>query len=74
MVGQALTAYQAVKSGITRKDVEKNFKSDGGIHFRDHGQLEVTFALAQGRTDAMSSPDDVVATVSKLFIDYPTKD
>jgi hypothetical protein len=84
IVQRALEAYRAIKPGITRKEVEKNFKYDGGLNFRDHGRytyggcdyikLEVTFEPAPDRSNSFSSPDDTVITVSKLFIDYPTKD
>jgi hypothetical protein len=69
---------------MARKEVEKDFKYDGGIQFRDRGlytyrgcayiKLEVDFQLAPNQPDARSSPDDTVTKVSKLFIDYPTMD
>jgi|SRR5450432_2150324 hypothetical protein len=84
MVQRALEAYRAIKPGITRKDVEKDFKYDGGLNFRDHGRytyrgcnyikLEVTFEPAPDPGNIFGSPDDTVITASKLFIDYPTMD
>jgi hypothetical protein len=80
---QALEAYRAIKLGITRKDVERDFKYDGGASFRDHGRytyrgcdyikLEVTFEPSPNQPDVLSSPDDTVTAASKLFIDYPAR-
>jgi hypothetical protein len=84
VVEQALAAYQAVRPGIKRKEVERSFKYDGGLQFPDHGRytyrgceyikLEIDFKPAPDRGNAASSPDDTVATASRLFIDYPTRD
>jgi hypothetical protein len=80
---QAFKAYGEIKPGVMRKDVETNFDYDGGLNWREHGRytyrgcnlikLEVDFVLA---SDAGNPPhsNDTVKTVSKLFIDDPTKD
>jgi hypothetical protein len=84
LVEQALAAYREIKPDNTRREVEKNFDYDGGIHFRDHGRytyrgcnylkLEVDFHLAPDTGKVPNSVNDTVTTVSKLFIDYPSKD
>jgi hypothetical protein len=84
VVEQALNAYRAVRPGSKRREVERSFRYDGGLQFPDHGRytyrgceyikLEIDFKLAPDRGNAGSSPDDTVAAVSRLFIDYPTRD
>lgn len=84
LVEQALKAYQEIKPGITRKEVERNFEYDGGLDFRELGRytfrgcnyikVEVNFALAPDIENVPDRSNDIVATVSKLFIDYPSKD
>jgi hypothetical protein len=84
LVEQALKAYQEVKPGITRKEVERNFEYDGGLDFRELGRytfrgcnyikVEVNFVLAPDIGNVPDRSNDTVATVSKLFIDYPSKD
>ena len=84
LVEQALAAYKQVKPGITRKEVEKNFDYDGGLNFAERGRyryrgcdyikLEVDFKSAPRAGNALTSPNDTVTTVSRLFIDYPTQD
>jgi len=81
----ALADYHAIRPGVTRRDVEKNFKEDGGLQFRDKGRytykgceyikIEITFEAApSGGGVRPTSPGDVVQGVSQLFIDYPVKD
>jgi hypothetical protein len=82
IVQRALEDYRAIKPGLTRKDVEKMFKYDGGLQSTGQGRfthkdctyikLDVTFQLAPN--GAGKSPDDIVKTVSRLYIDYPTMD
>jgi hypothetical protein len=64
--------------------VEKKFKYDGGVQFPDQSRfthrgcdyikVEVTFQPAPNRGKNLTSPDDVVTAVSKLYIDYPARD
>jgi hypothetical protein len=85
VVQRALTDYRTIKPGVTRRDVEKAFKEDGGLQFRDRGRytyrnceyikIEITFKAApSGGGVRPTSPGDVVEGVSQLFIDYPVKD
>jgi len=81
---RALEAYRVIKPGLARKDVEKTFKYDGGIQFPDEARfvykdwayikLDITFEPAANRGSELASPDDIVKTVSRLYIDYPIKD
>jgi hypothetical protein len=78
LIQQALLAYGKIKPGVVRQDVENSFLEEGGPRFRDHGRyfyrgceyikLEIDFQPAP------DSVNDSVRAVSKLFIDYPTKD
>lgn len=84
IVRQALEDYRAIKPGLKRKDVEKTFKYDGGLQSPVQGRftykdcayikLDITFQLGANRGDEQASPDDVVKTVSRLYIDYPFAD
>ncbi len=81
---RALEDYQTIKPGLARKEVEKKFKYDGGVQFPDQSRfthrgcdyikVEVTFQPAPNRGKNLTSPDDVVTAVSKLYIDYPARD
>ena len=81
---RALEDYQTIKPGLARKEVEKKFKYDGGVQFPDQSRfthrgcdyikVEVTFQPAPNRGKSLTSPDDVVTEVSKLYIDYPARD
>jgi len=84
IVSRALADFQQVKPGVKRKDVEKLFKYEDGLQFPDNARyayrsceyikLEVQFDAAPSRGGSVTSPEDTVRAVSKLFIDYPTKD
>jgi hypothetical protein len=83
MVRQALTAYQQIKVGSTRADVERYFIRDGGAQFRQNTRyvyrqcsylhLDVDFE-EKGEAGTSLSPEDKVARVSKLYVDYAAKD
>lgn len=84
MVQQALADSRRVAPGVSREEVEKYFKNDGGLQFPPHTRytyrqcdyikLEVDFDPAPSPGKDFTSPDDKVKNVSKLFIDYPLKD
>ena len=84
MVQQALAAYQAIKPGITRKQVEDDFKEEGGGQFREQTRytykgcryikVNIDFASVGDPKQLIFSPDDKVTGVSKLYIEYPIKD
>lgn len=84
VVQQALSDYQHIKAGASRRDVEKFFVLDGGLQFRNsttyaypkcnYIKLEIDFSPAPSGTPVLLSPDDTVTKVSKLFVEYPAKD
>lgn len=84
MVQRALADSQRIKVGMTRTQLEKYFVADGGVQFPNNWRyvypkceylkLEVEFTAGPTRGQALSSPDDTVTRVSKLFVDYPVKD
>ena len=84
VVRQALDDAQRIQPGVKRVDVETYFKYEGGVQFPDNARfvyakceyikLEVEFEPSPSRRNAMTSPDDTVRRVSKLYIEYPVKD
>jgi predicted membrane-bound spermidine synthase len=84
VVQQALSDYQHIKAGATRREVEKYFVLDGGLQFRskttyaypkcNYIKLEIEFSPAPSGAPVLLSPDDTVTKVSKLFVGYPAKD
>jgi hypothetical protein len=83
VVRNALQDFQRVKVGMTRKDVEKYFVQDGGMNFRgrtfyvyrkcDYIKLTVSFT-PDPSVDPGFSPNDTITELSRLIIDYPTRD
>ena len=83
VVQQALVASREIKAGATRADVERHFVRDGGVQFRQttryvyrqcpYLRLDVDFDVTRGAA-ASFSPEDKVVKVSKLYVDYSTKD
>jgi len=81
---QALDDYLQIKAGMTRREVQKQFKEDGGIQVRGqtryvykkcaYVQVEITFKLAEPGKPVESSPDDIVTKVSKPYLAYTTMD
>ena len=80
---QALRTYANIKIGMTRSEVEKYFVRDGGAQFPSHTRyvypgcsyihLDVDFA-ATGTVEHLFSSGDRVTRVSKLYLDYPSRD
>lgn len=86
LVQKALADSQHVRPGLKRKEVEGYFTPDGGVQsppdtrYRYRGcdciKLDVQYKAspaARGNPFA-TSPDDVVRSVSKLYIEYPITD
>jgi hypothetical protein len=84
LIVQALEAAKKLKPGMLRADIEKDFQPDGGVSFRTQGRyvfrmcpyikIDVNFDL-QGPTETPSpSPKDRIATVSRLYLEYPFAD
>ena len=73
-----------IRPGMMRKDVEKHFSEDGGMQFPLKGRyvwplcmylkLDVEYDLSPSRGKNLTSPEDTVRTVSKLYVEYPAKD
>jgi hypothetical protein len=83
MVQQALVDYARIKSGLTRREVEKYFMQQGGVQFPGsthylyrkcrYLHVDVDFT-SKGTGDRLFSPDDVVTKASQLYVDYTAKD
>ena len=82
-VQQALVDRDRIKVGIARREVEKYFVQDGGGQFPSttryvytrcrYLHVDIDFE-AKGSAGQLFSGDDVVTKVSKLYVDYSTKD
>lgn len=83
VVAEALSAFQQVKKGMTRADVEKLLSLDGGMDFRtksryvfpkcDYLKLDLEFSPDPKVTNA-SSPRDTVISIGRPYLAYPSKD
>jgi hypothetical protein len=83
VIDAALSDYQHIKTGITRRDVDRYFELDGGLQFPSSARyvypkcrylhLDIEFE-AKGNVDRPLSPDDKVVKASRLYVDYPVKD
>lgn len=83
VIEAALNAARAVTPGLTRSQVDKNFVPDGGVQFASktryvysgcsliHIDVEFDVKASPGH---LTSPQDLVITTSKLYIEYPAKD
>jgi len=84
LVQDALQASQRIKSGETRRQLEADFREDGGAQVRDETRyiyrrcryirVDVDFKLAPPEDSPADSPDDTVVKVSKPYLAYPTMD
>lgn len=73
---------------MIRADVEKNFKLDGGLQFFSKSfsttrylyskcafiKIDVKFKAAAANETGSLSPNDIVVSVSKLYLEYPFTD
>lgn len=84
LIRQALDDSLHIKAGMTRADVGKNFQRDGGLQARFTTRylyskcglikIEVEFkAVAKSETEFFS-PNDIVVSVSKPYLEYPVND
>ena len=83
VIQQALHDCQRIKVGITRGEVEKYFAQEGGMQFPTNTRyvypkcqylhVDVEFT-AKGPAEHLFSNEDIVTKVSKLYVDYSTKD
>ena len=83
LVERALADYGHLSVGITRRDIPKNFVPDGGAQFASktrfvHAEckyLHVDVEFDLFKPDSIQpSPEDKVARVSKLYVEWPAKD
>lgn len=82
-IEQALQDFGRIKTGMMRHDVERYFTLDGGMNFRlqtyyvyrkcDLIKIEVTFESDPDVKDKFSDRDKITK-LSKLYLDYPSKD
>jgi hypothetical protein len=73
-----------IRPGMMRKDVEKYFRDDGGMQFPPKARylwrpcmylkLDVEYDLSPSRGKNLTSPEDTVRTVSKLYVELPYTD
>ena len=73
-----------IRPGMMRKDVEKYFRDDGGMQFPPKARylwrpcmylkLDVEYDLSPSRGKSLTSPEDTVRTVSKLYVELPYTD
>jgi hypothetical protein len=83
LIERALKDYQQVKNASSRKEVAKYFVPDGGMQFPaktryvyprcSYLHVDVEFELVKP-AEIAALPDDKVIGVSKLYVDYATKD
>ena len=84
LVQDAQQASQRIKPGETRRQLEADFREDGGAQVRDETRyiyrrcryirVDVDFKLAPPEDSPADSPDDTVVKVSKPYLAYPTMD
>ena len=87
VVQDALKAVGGVHQGMKRRDLEKDFRLDGGVQFNNQAyqiyvyrpcpyiKIEVGFERKDEQGNwAMGGPNDVVKYVAHPFIDYPVMD
>lgn len=82
-IEQALNDDQQAKSAKTRRDVEKYFVPDGAMQFPartrylyskcEYLHIDFEFELVKP-AEITSLPDDRVIRVSKIYVEYPTRD
>ena len=83
LIAQALEDSGHLKTGMTRRDAEQYFALDGGMNFRgqtryvykkcDLVKLEITFEEDSSVQNDFSQKDKITK-LSKLFLEFPSKD
>ena len=74
----------ALRPGMTRADVLKNFETEGGLSARKWNhyvykrcpliKVDVTFVVAPGADQMKESATDKIATVSKPYLEFSIMD
>jgi len=85
-VQMAIEAVAKIHRGMTRSEVEKSFVVDGGLFSRQQTRYsfrlcpliktDISFDLDPEKRGSFvtGSPNDVVSSVSKPYLEYPVKD
>jgi hypothetical protein len=87
LIRQALDDSLHIKAGMTRDEVEKNFTPDGGLQPSklpsttrylyvkcSFIKIDVKFKAAAANETGSLSPDDIVVSASKPYLQYPFAD
>ncbi len=84
LVVEAIEAANRLKPGMTRADVEEDFKEDGGISFPpqaryiyrkcSHIKIDVEFSGEPMKLAQAPSPNDRITKVSRAYLEYPSFD
>ncbi|MGH9864242.1 MAG: hypothetical protein ACRD4H_02385 [Candidatus Acidiferrales bacterium] len=84
IVKEALDTSSHLIVGVTRREVDKNFKLDGGMQSFstsryvyskcEYIKLDIDFKHAVPGNPAVPSPDDTVVKISKPYLQYPMTD
>ena len=85
IVTSALQAVDHIKKGMSRAEVEKEFRTEGGLFTREETfyvyrkcpliKIKVTFERDPSYKDfATGSPKDRVLSVSQPYLQYPVMD
>jgi hypothetical protein len=85
LVVKAIEAAERVKPNMTRRDIEKEFREDGGLSFISETvytykscssiKIRVAFVIeASKRAPLAERPTDVVRSVSQPYLEYPHYD
>ena len=82
-IAQALEDFLHLKAGMTRRDAERYFALDGGMNWRgqtryvykkcDFVKVEITFEEDPSVQNDFSQKDKITR-LSKLFLEFPSKD
>ena len=84
--GKALRELDTVHNGMTRADLAKVFKPEGGFSsarlqsgtyiYREspYIKVDVEFSLAAGKESGMQSPNDIITSISRPYVGYPVYD
>jgi hypothetical protein len=83
-IDAVIKTADALRPGMTRADVLKNFETEGGISFRTWNhyvfkrcpyiKIDVTFVVAPGAAQAEEAATDTIATVSKPYLQFSITD
>jgi hypothetical protein len=83
LLSQALSDYGKLKIGSARGDIERYFSREGGfqvpastryVYSRcEYLHVEIDFELAKPAEIAFSTTDKITK-ISKLYVEYPSKD